>query len=170
MVKVKVKSLWFFLTEQAPRHEGVMGEWSASCRSCFTPRKRAPGTHWIGGWVGLRTILDAMVKEKNSQPLPDSNPPITQPVARRYATELSRLLFRRTYLKKSSVTVHGLGALACSDSLTTNPCTHLVGLLAEVIHRSIAWFKEKNNGRKFVPKLLIIFTEFGIIFLEIIRR
>jgi len=19
----------------------------------FTPRERAPGTHWIGGWVGL---------------------------------------------------------------------------------------------------------------------
>jgi hypothetical protein len=27
------------------------GEWSASIRSQFTPRKRAAGTHWIGGWV-----------------------------------------------------------------------------------------------------------------------
>jgi len=25
------------------------GEWLASCSSSFTPRERAPGTHWIGG-------------------------------------------------------------------------------------------------------------------------
>jgi hypothetical protein len=24
----------------------------------------APGTHWIGGWVGPRTVLDAVVKRK----------------------------------------------------------------------------------------------------------
>jgi len=63
----------------ARRHEGILGEWtyrsthslnsaldegewSASHRSHFTPRERAPGTHWIGGWVGPRGILDAMVK------------------------------------------------------------------------------------------------------------
>jgi len=28
------------------------GEWSASRPVRFTPRERAPGTHWIGGWVG----------------------------------------------------------------------------------------------------------------------
>jgi hypothetical protein len=28
------------------------GEWSASRSSLFTLRERAPGTHWIGGWVG----------------------------------------------------------------------------------------------------------------------
>jgi hypothetical protein len=27
----------------------VGGEWSASRRSCFTPRERTPGTQWIGG-------------------------------------------------------------------------------------------------------------------------
>jgi hypothetical protein len=27
----------------------------------FTPRKRA---HWIGGWVGPRAVLDAVVKRK----------------------------------------------------------------------------------------------------------
>jgi hypothetical protein len=34
------------------------GEWSASrpCRS--TPEEIAPGTHWIGGWVGPRADLD----------------------------------------------------------------------------------------------------------------
>jgi len=34
------------------------GEWSASCPGCFTPRERAPGTQWKGGWVGPRTSLD----------------------------------------------------------------------------------------------------------------
>jgi hypothetical protein len=27
------------------------GEWSGSCPSHFMPRERAPGMHWIGGWV-----------------------------------------------------------------------------------------------------------------------
>jgi hypothetical protein len=34
------------------------GEWSASRPSCFTPRERAPGTHWIGDWVGTIDGLD----------------------------------------------------------------------------------------------------------------
>jgi hypothetical protein len=62
------------------------GEWSASRTGRFTPRERAPGTHWIGGWVGLRAILDAVVKRKISSPRRKSNPrtPIVQPVAQRY--------------------------------------------------------------------------------------
>jgi hypothetical protein len=28
------------------------GEWSASRPGRLTPRERAPGTYWIGGWVG----------------------------------------------------------------------------------------------------------------------
>jgi hypothetical protein len=27
------------------------GEWSASHPGRFTSRERAPGTHWLGGWV-----------------------------------------------------------------------------------------------------------------------
>jgi hypothetical protein len=37
-------------------------EWSASRSGRFTPRKIAPGTRWIGGWVGPRAVLDAVVK------------------------------------------------------------------------------------------------------------
>jgi hypothetical protein len=33
-------------------------EWSVSRPGRFTPRERAPGAHWIGGWVGPRAILD----------------------------------------------------------------------------------------------------------------
>jgi hypothetical protein len=38
------------------------GEWSASRLGRFTPKERAPGTHWIGGWVGPRAVLDAVVR------------------------------------------------------------------------------------------------------------
>jgi hypothetical protein len=65
----------------APRHGGLMGEWryssthsltstldidewSASRPDRFTPRERSPGTHWIGGWMGPRAVLVAVVKEK----------------------------------------------------------------------------------------------------------
>jgi hypothetical protein len=34
-------------------------EWSASC-----PGRFIPGTHWIGGWVGLRASLDDVEKRK----------------------------------------------------------------------------------------------------------
>jgi len=36
------------------------GEWSVSRPCRFTPRERATGTHWIGGWVGPRVVLDAV--------------------------------------------------------------------------------------------------------------
>jgi hypothetical protein len=42
----------------------VGDEWSASRTSRFTPGERAPGTHWIGGWVGPRTSLDDAEKWK----------------------------------------------------------------------------------------------------------
>jgi hypothetical protein len=42
----------------------VGGEWLASRPFRFTPRERAPGTHWIGGWVGPRAGLDDVEKRK----------------------------------------------------------------------------------------------------------
>jgi hypothetical protein len=38
------------------------GEWSASRPCHFTPGERAPGTHWIGDWVGPRASLDDIEK------------------------------------------------------------------------------------------------------------
>jgi hypothetical protein len=59
------------------------GEWSATRPSRFTPRERAPGSHWIGGWVSPRAVLDAVVKRKIPSPRRESNPrtPIVQLVA-----------------------------------------------------------------------------------------
>jgi hypothetical protein len=61
------------------------GEWLASRPGRFTPRERTPGTHWTGGWVGPRAVLDAVVKRKISSPRRESNPRtrIVQPVAQR---------------------------------------------------------------------------------------
>jgi hypothetical protein len=42
----------------------VGGEWSTSRPGRFTPGERAPGTHWIGGWVDLRAVLDDLEKRK----------------------------------------------------------------------------------------------------------
>jgi hypothetical protein len=78
-VRVKVKLPLCF--NWAPHNEDVLGEWSysathsltpaldggewsASRPGHFTPRERPPGTHWIGGWVGPRAVLDALVKRK----------------------------------------------------------------------------------------------------------
>jgi hypothetical protein len=40
------------------------GEWSASRPCRFSPGERAPGTHFIGGWVDLRAGLEDMEKRK----------------------------------------------------------------------------------------------------------
>jgi hypothetical protein len=84
--KVKL-SLWF---SWATPHEGALGEWiyknsthsltsaldggerSASRPGSSTPRERAHGTHWIGGWVGHRAGLDAVVRRKIPSPYQDS--------------------------------------------------------------------------------------------------
>jgi hypothetical protein len=100
-IKVKVKLPLCF--NWAPRHEGVLGEWrysstysltsvldggewSASRPGRFTPTERTPGTHRIGGWVGPRAVLDAVVKRKIPSPRLESNSrtQIVQPVAQRY--------------------------------------------------------------------------------------
>jgi hypothetical protein len=40
------------------------GEWSSSRPGRFTPEERAPGTHWIGGWMDPRAGLDDVEKRK----------------------------------------------------------------------------------------------------------
>jgi hypothetical protein len=39
-------------------------DWSDTRSERFTLGERAPGTHWIGGWVGLRAGLYSVAKVK----------------------------------------------------------------------------------------------------------
>jgi hypothetical protein len=82
---IKVKVNFSLCFSWAPCHEEVLGkcrysstqsltsaldgvERSASSPCRFTLRESAPGTHWIGGWVGPRAVLDAVVKRKIPSP------------------------------------------------------------------------------------------------------
>jgi hypothetical protein len=92
IIRVKVKLSLCFSLNRVPRHEGVLGECryssthsltpgldggqlSASRPGRFTPKERAPGTHWIGGWVGPRAVMDTVVKRK----IPSPPPPRIEP-------------------------------------------------------------------------------------------
>jgi hypothetical protein len=77
------------------------GEWSASCPACFTPRERAPATHWIGSWVDPRAVLDTVVKRKIPSPHHESNPRtlIVQPVAQCYTNWAIMALVEVNYMK-----------------------------------------------------------------------
>jgi hypothetical protein len=55
------------------------GEWSASRPDRFIPWETAPCTHWIGGWVDPRAVLDVVVKKKILSPYQDSNPRSSSP-------------------------------------------------------------------------------------------
>jgi len=51
-----------------------MGEWSPSRPGRFTSGDRAPGTQWVGGWVGPGAGMDkAAAKRKNFRPSRESN-------------------------------------------------------------------------------------------------
>jgi hypothetical protein len=73
------------------------------CPGCFTTRERTPGTHWIGGWVGPRAVLDAGVKRKIPSPRRESNPrtTIVQPVAQRYTDGAITALLVELELKRN---------------------------------------------------------------------
>jgi len=58
------------------------GEWSASRPSHFTPRERAPGTHWFGGWVGPGAGLDMVLNREIPSTPPAIEPRSSDPPAR----------------------------------------------------------------------------------------
>jgi len=47
-------------------------KWSASSLGRFAHRERTPVTHWIGGWIGPRAVLEAVVKRKIPSPRRES--------------------------------------------------------------------------------------------------
>jgi hypothetical protein len=98
----KGKVIPVLFINSASRHEGVLGS------ECIAPRILDLGTRWKWAlsfnprgkspWYPLEWRLGGPQsrserggEEENSQPLPRLEPPIIQPVAQRYTTELSRL-------------------------------------------------------------------------------
>jgi hypothetical protein len=70
--QVKV-SLCFLTKHHAMK--AYWGEWMySSTHSLTSALDGAPGTHWIGGWVGPRAVLDAVVKRKIPSTRRESNP------------------------------------------------------------------------------------------------
>jgi hypothetical protein len=57
--------------------------------AALSPRKEPHGTHWIGGWLGTRAVMDAVVKRKILSPHRESNPrtPIVQRIKKCYVEE-----------------------------------------------------------------------------------
>jgi hypothetical protein len=51
-------------------------EWSVSRPGCFIPREIAAGTHWVGGWVGPRTGMNAVEKREYLDPTGNRTPAI----------------------------------------------------------------------------------------------
>jgi hypothetical protein len=93
----------------APRHEGVLGEWgysaihsltsaldggewSASSPSRFTLQGKSPWYPLDKRLGRSQSLSERGSKEKRSLPLPGLDPPIIQPVAQRYTTQLFRLI------------------------------------------------------------------------------
>jgi hypothetical protein len=85
-VKVKVLEEWRYSSTHSSTSALEGDEWSVSRPGRFTPRERASGTHWIGGWVGLRADLNAVVKRKIPSAHPESKlrTPFVLPVIQRY--------------------------------------------------------------------------------------
>jgi hypothetical protein len=67
--------------------------------SCFIPRERAPGPHWIGGWVSPRAVLDTVVKRKILTLHWESNPDHPACNLVTIPTELSRLINEPNLIK-----------------------------------------------------------------------
>jgi hypothetical protein len=79
-------------------------EWSALHPGRFNPGERAPGIHWIEGWVSPRAGLGNVEKRKFlTLPGLDSDPSVVQPIASRYPDYAIPVLLLLKYLEKSDI-------------------------------------------------------------------
>jgi hypothetical protein len=51
-----------------------MGNGQRHAPAARYPREMTPGTHWTGGWVGVRAGVDTEAREKNPFPLSGIEP------------------------------------------------------------------------------------------------
>jgi hypothetical protein len=91
----------------------------------FTPKERAPGTHWIKAWVGPRSVLDTAVKRKIPSPRRESNPrtPIFQPVGREIRKSVESVCARSAHGAHADV-----GTVCFAQSTSLDSSKHNVKL------------------------------------------
>jgi hypothetical protein len=108
-------------------------EWSASRPGRFTPWERAPGTHWIRGWVGPWAGLDDVGRE-NSWPFRDSNsdPSVVQSVASRYIDYAIPIKIHKGELQYKIIPIK-----SCVCFYTSIPC--ILKTRGNWINRSRGW-------------------------------
>jgi hypothetical protein len=106
----------------------------------FTARERAPGTHWIGGWVGPRAGLNAVVKRKIPSPQQKSNP--RTPIVQARSPVLYRLSYHALFMFGMRWKMLQRRILCFSDLLTKRLPTAL-----EVFNIINHFLEEKNKLR-----------------------
>jgi len=109
----------------------------------FTPwplylHGKSPGTQWIGGWVGPRAVLDAVVKSKIPSPCQKSNPRtlIVQAIAQHYTNWSIMAPFYTAHVNKKRFINLMFTSL---EFHAGSHYTHKLGTVYE--------FKEKKNVR-----------------------
>jgi hypothetical protein len=114
-------------------------EWSVSRCGSFTAEEIAPSTHWIGGWVGFKSGLDAMEKRR-MLPCRGSKP---------YRSARVLLLYRLSYPDSSPQL--GLGLPPWNSpfhfGFFLDP-TQSVGLLGRVISSSQGLWLYTNTEKR----------------------
>jgi hypothetical protein len=141
----------------ALRHEGVLWKWryssthsltsaidgcegSASHPGRFVSSERTPGTHWIGGWMGPRAVLDAVVKRKIPSPRRESSPrtQIVQPLAQRYTDWAITALTFHNYKDKHILTL----CVVRSENYVTKQLLNMRSELFVILiqfHERVTW-------------------------------
>jgi hypothetical protein len=131
------------------------GEWSASRTGHFTPRERAPGTPWIGGWVGPRAVLDTVVNRKTPGPHWESNSrtPIIQPVAQHYTDWAITALFISEGSSYIILWDHWCGIIVLNVHAPTEDKSHD---MKDSIHEELEWVFDQFP--KYHIKILLDFN------------
>jgi hypothetical protein len=114
--------------------------WSASCPGRFAspPIKRAPGTNWIGEYVGPRPGLDVVTKGKIPTPTGNRNP-VVKPLI---INSLNLLIFTNFYFLRNLSTCFESRKITQASGITSN----IIRVLRpQIFINFVEKHKETNN-------------------------
>jgi hypothetical protein len=117
---------------------GTRRRWvvSSTARPLY-PWGRALGTHWIGGWVGTRAVLDAVEKRKTHSPRRESNlrTPIVHPVPSRFTGWATGVQFPAGTGNRFSSLRHRVTESRPTLDISQLPNQRVTGALSTVVKR-----------------------------------